>query len=204
MKCNLLLVIGLIALAAGTFQSNGAVTITAIETGGDVMFMGSGMINLGSLSFSRSIDSYAGLTPKNQSFPPGVTLGGTGTGTDPLLMNRYLGISTTPSILGSGAFRIFDLVSGDRFGVGNRIVGAEISVPDGYISGSMLQGTGTFIGETFATLGVVPGTYVWEWGSGNSADSLTLNVLIPEPSTGMLVIFGLSTMFLRRHRRSPV
>ncbi|MEZ6192941.1 MAG: PEP-CTERM sorting domain-containing protein [Phycisphaerales bacterium] len=48
-----------------------------------------------------------------------------------------------------------------------------------------------FTGTDFATLGVTEGSYVWSWGSGGSADSLTLNI-VPEPaSVALLVLAGL-------------
>jgi hypothetical protein len=64
-------------------------------------------------------------------------------------------------------------------------------VPGGYISGTPLAGTATFSGTTLVAMGATPGTYVWTWGSGNTADSLTLligaSAEVPEPGTLFLV-----------------
>jgi len=49
-------------------------------------------------------------------------------------------------------------------------------VPDGYTSNTRLTTSSTYTGATLASLGVTPGTYVWSWGSGATADSLTLQI----------------------------
>jgi hypothetical protein len=60
--------------------------------------------------------------------------------------------------------------------------------------------TSTFSAKTFASLGISPGTYTWSWGSGGSADSLTL-VIVPEPASIGLVLAGLAGLgALRRGR----
>ena len=69
--------------------------------------------------------------------------------------------------------------TGDKVGV--RGTGAVLYVPQGYISGS-LSATNTWSGQTIASLGATPGTYVWSWGSGcdptrvNSEDPSTVTV----------------------------
>ena len=62
-----------------------------------------------------------------------------------------------------------------------------INVPSGYGSGNPLSDTATYSGQTFATLGVTPGTYVWSWGEGPN-QNFTLNILatpvtVPEPAS---------------------
>jgi len=41
-----------------------------------------------------------------------------------------------------------------------------VIVPTGYVSGNALTDSMTFDNESFASLGVTPGTYVWSWGDG--------------------------------------
>jgi hypothetical protein len=36
--------------------------------------------------------------------------------------------------------------------------------------------TAEFAGQTFATIGLTPGTYAWTWGSGIDADSFTIEI----------------------------
>lgn len=50
---------------------------------------------------------------------------------------------------------------------------------------------------------MTPGTYTYMWGSGTDADSLTLNVGVPEPETAALFGTGLlGLLLIRRHRRA--
>jgi hypothetical protein len=70
--------------------------------------------------------------------------------------------------------------------------------------GTLLAGMSTYAGQTFASLGMDSGSYTWSWGSGNTADSLMLNVIsssVPEPSTGFLAALGLIGLASRRRHR---
>jgi hypothetical protein len=56
--------------------------------------------------------------------------------------------------------------------------GFHLSVPKGYVSGTALSDMAIYSGETFATLGVAPGTYVWKWGNGAN-QNFTLQIEPP-------------------------
>ena len=108
---------------------------------------------------------------------------------------------TGPMSIGTGTtFFAANTGSGDTFGI---LFGASggptLVVPDAYASGDPLSGTSTYLGSTFASLGLTPDTYVWSWGSGGTADSFTLNV-VPEPSTAALTALGLVGLAARRRR----
>jgi hypothetical protein len=45
-------------------------------------------------------------------------------------------------------------------------LGGQIFLPQGYVSGTALSDTSTYDKETFASLGLTPGTYEWTWGTG--------------------------------------
>jgi hypothetical protein len=73
------------------------------------------------------------------------------------------------------------LVSTDVFGG----LDTDLVVPQGYVSGNPLSDTSIYDNATFASLGVILGTYVWRWGTGADADSFTLNITaaaVSEPS----------------------
>jgi len=59
----------------------------------------------------------------------------------------------------------------------------------------------SFNGITFADLGVTVGdSFVYSWGSGSNADSVTCNV-VPEPSSYALMGFGLCCITAYNYRR---
>jgi PEP-CTERM motif len=77
-----------------------------------------------------------------------------------------------------------------------------------YVSGSPLSETSTYLGATFASLGVTPGQYVYTWGSGDHADSFTINIgasPVPEPSTWAMMLIGFAGLGYAalKHKRVP-
>jgi hypothetical protein len=78
--------------------------------------------------------------------------------------------------------------------------GIALVVPSGYVSGSLLSDTATYINQTFASLGAIPGTYLWTWGSGASDDTFTLQIgpvaAVPEPSSLLLLGIALAGLML--------
>lgn len=80
----------------------------------------------------------------------------------------------------------------------------QIFVPSGYVSGSVLSDTSTWNGTTIAGLGLTPGTYTYDWGTGPTADSFTLQIgplaTVPEPASFYLlalIAIGFVVMFSR-------
>ena len=103
---------------------------------------------------------------------------------------------------GTGNGMIASSWSGDIVGLTGP---TDLLVPLGYTSGSPLAATETWDGATLAELGVTDGTYVWTWGSGAHADSLTLEIgpvaAVPEPSTWAMMILGFCSIALIAYRR---
>jgi hypothetical protein len=87
---------------------------------------------------------------------------------------------------------------GDLFGV----FGGDVAVGFGYQSGAALSGSATYDNATFASLGLMPGSYVYTWGSGANADSLTINIeAVPELSTWAMMALGFAGLgFVGRRR----
>jgi hypothetical protein len=49
---------------------------------------------------------------------------------------------------------------------------------------------------------LTPGIYVYTWGSGPTADSLTINIgVVPEPASAALIAAPVAIAALRRRRR---
>jgi len=161
-----------------------AVVVTAVETDGNVVFTTAdgGSIDLAGLIFGGSSVTPSVVSPSIAAFVIGSP--------DFLTpVDIYTGL-TGPDNFGSAIVNIASFAMGDTFGVGGS--GTSMNVPFGYTSGSSLSGTATYIGHTFATLGMTEGTYVWEW----SGDSLTLNVGAVVPLPAAVWLFGSAVGFL--------
>jgi hypothetical protein len=73
-----------------------------------------------------------------------------------------------------------------------------------YISGTSLMDSSTYDNQTFASLGVTPGTYVWTWGSPAADDTFTLDIPtgVPKPSSIALLALPLGLLMLLTARRA--
>jgi hypothetical protein len=143
-------------------------TVTIVESGSDVVMTASGSLNINDLTYITT-----------------TTLGGSGIGvnTATFIMgsngdfDTYSGFTSTPSDFGTGGGGASTSSSGDIFGViFQGTPPYELAVPKSYVTGSAISSTQTFSGETFGSLGLIPGTYTYTWGSGANADSI--NVII--------------------------
>src|SRR4030095_3233855 len=157
-----------------------AYTVRLNEVGANVVANGSGAINLTGLGFFQS-------GPLNSLF--NATFGGIRMGTGGSSADWYTG-ATGPSTFGSGGQFFPSIGSGDFVGIDGGI--GIIFVPLGYVSGGALSSSSTFNNQTFATLGVTPGTYVWSWGQGaNQRFTLIIGAVPDGGSTVSLLGFAL-------------
>lgn len=71
-----------------------------------------------------------------------------------------------------------------------------LQVPTGYVSGNPLSNTSTYANQTFGSLGLTPGTYVWSWGDFTGAKTTLVTLIIgdsagpnpvPEPVSALLL-----------------
>lgn len=176
-------------------SAQAAYKIDIQQVGSNVVASGSGSINLDALTFTTFFTGAAQVDPSS-------ALAFVGSGP----YSVYTGFSG-PSSFGSGAGAFADSYTGPTvyiWGSQN-----EISVADGYLSGTPVGlSTGTFNNSTIASLGLTPGTYIWSWGSGSSADTFTVHIgsaAVPEPSTWAMMLAGFAGagVALRRRNRRP-
>jgi hypothetical protein len=174
-----LILASLIGTTADPAQA--AYIVTFSETGIDVTASGSGTIDLAGLTF---ITSGATLSVVAPTFATEAT-GGAGN------VDEYSG-ATGPFSFGPGVFTSATTGAGDLVGIQVLDGSGFIFVPKGYASGAPLSDTATYAGQSFATLGLTPGVYLYNFGSGTDADSFTIKVgaPVPEPSTWAMMLIG--------------
>lgn len=156
-----------------------ALIVTAVESGGDVVLSteAGGSVDLTGLTFDGTFNTVASVNPGFNLF----VIGGSSSsqGAD------YYSAVGFPTGLGSGAATSPDTLSGDRLGFATSF-GGSIVLPDGYVSGSTLSTTATFAGETFSSLGLNTGSFVWTLPN----DTVTLNVQTTVPVPAAMWLFG--------------
>lgn len=185
-------------LAAGVARAE--VLMTAEQTPGGVLLSGAGTLNINALA--PSISTFADAPFINPGFVHSVARVGAA-GKSPI--DSYIGL-TGAGPFGTGFAATGTSGSGDVFGpsaveTSNGTYIPQLVVPDRYVSGRPLSGTGLFAGETFASLGLTPGVYTWRWGTGVNADRLTLSVVVPEPLGASALIAGSALLLKRRLNR---
>jgi hypothetical protein len=183
--------LGLLLGAARPTQA--ALILTMEELGADVVVSASGTANLAAFAVPLNLFEPGAMNPSFGFIESGDSADKPIDGYGPI---------TGPASFGAGGFLPASSGSGPGFGVAAH--GSLLIVPDGYASGALLSGTSVYAGATFASLGVTPGTYMWTWGTGANADSLTLQIgpaAVPQPVSLSLLAVGVAGLAVRRWRR---
>ena len=162
-----------------------AFTITLEQMGSNVVWTGSGAINLTGLNFiGAGITNGSGVIPFNGLIfmVPGNA-------------DVYTGF-TGPTSFGVGGNTIASSFSGDVFA---NVFGI-LFLPVGYVSGNAISDSMTFNNATFASLGVTPGTYVWSWGDGAN-QMFTLRIGAVPDGGSTISLLGCALLGLAALRR---
>ncbi len=183
------------ALITFASTARGGAVIAFSQAGNDVLAIGQGTLDTASLTDQGTISAPAAVNPSS---------GGTRMGI-PNPTGDIFGL--LPSVTyGTGSLTAASSATGDYFGIYVDGSGTYLVAPTGYSSGSHLSGSATWDNTTISGLGMTPGTYTWNWGSGATADSLEVIIpaSVPEPSTAALAVIGagvIATYIRSRHRR---
>ena len=121
-----------------------------------------------------------------------------------MCLDGYFGF-TGPTSFGSGGIFFPNTGSGDFVGINQSSrdgVSGVLLVPQGYVSGAALSDSMTFNNATFASLGVIPGTYVWMWGAGANQNFTLIIGGVGVPDGGSTVsLLGCALLGLAALRR---
>jgi hypothetical protein len=178
-------------LAALSAPAHAAYVIDLRQVGDDLVATGSGSIDLAGLRYNSSSNAIPALAP-GQDF---LHIGAEGN------VNIFTGLSG-PTELGTVFPATYPATSANGETVGLQ-KGPTIDLPTGYKSGTPLgTSTAVFGGASLTNEGIAPGTYVWTWGQGADADSLTINAGVPEPATWAMMILGVAMIGFALRRRS--
>jgi hypothetical protein len=182
-------------LVGGTVAANASTYVATIEqVGSNVVASGSGSIDLTDLT--AAIGNFDGSQGAVEANIADVGLGSTPT------LTLYSGISGPTSFgpgTGGGA-----TYTSTTSGLGLAINGIlhALLVPSGYVSGTVLTSTSTFVGNTLTGLGLTPGTYTWTWGTGDHAGSFEIEIgATPLPAALPLFATGIGGLGLLGWRR---
>jgi PEP-CTERM motif len=176
-----------------------AFVVTLTQDGSNVAANGSGSIDTAGLTFDGTAGQISAIEPRT---------GLIAVGEPGAVAADFFSRISGPVNFGTGETgETFEpnMGSGGSMGI-NSDNGAinELIVPHNYVSGTQLSASMTFDDQTFSSLGVTPGTFVWTWGSGPTADSFTLDVetaAVPEPTSLVLLgtaLIGCGAVFRRR------
>lgn len=192
---SILTALGFLTLTNAAFS---AIVINMEQVGNDVVATASGTADITTLQGPGS-GSVVGAIWGSR---PMVSIGPAGD-TDYISYGPVSG----PTEINSLGFISADSGSGQRVGVfyEDSLDLMGIFLPVGYVSGTSISSSSTWINTTLGDLGLTEGDiFGWTWGSSGTGERLTLQV-VPEPSiyAAALGAAAIGLTLLRRRKSQP-
>jgi hypothetical protein len=145
--------------------ASSAFVVTVAQVGPNVVWSGIGSFNLTGLTLIGSQSFGAGYSANAAIWAIG-SIGAT--------VDQYIGIDPNfPTSFGVGGIGITSS-TGSTLGILPEGTGRMLLIPSGYTSNTIISGSATYAGQTFTSMGLTTGSYVWYWNSGSN--SLTMNI----------------------------
>jgi hypothetical protein len=170
------------------------------QLGANVEEEGGGSLDTTDLSVgSNLVNNSPFVAPGDGDFESGAANG-------PLAL---FGLVTGPKNFGAGEPTPASSSGGGAFGISGGALGVLL-LPPAYASGTPFSEFSVYNDATLASLGLIPGLYVWSWGSGADADTFTIDVVagpgshaspVPEPSTWAIMLLGFAGLGYASLRR---
>jgi hypothetical protein len=194
MSARIFLSAVLLGTAAMATPAEAAYVINIEQVGNDVVATGSGSVDTSGLTFFGPVGTGTGplIIPQAAIF-------GFGGGALPLYQFPDQGPTSWGVGPGASASSVTADVTVGVIGVANFIY-----LPAGYVSGSPLgTNIAIFANQTFASIGLTPGSYVYRLGASAASDTFTLNIgsPVPEPAGWALMIGGFAMIGAGMRRR---
>ncbi|WOI52921.1 hypothetical protein [Parvularcula sp. LCG005] len=192
------LIAGLAMLTGLISNAHAALNIVMVENASGVTISYSGSIDLtdaNMIGLASFAGNFSGLNPSSASLALTVVTSGTS-------IDSVAYTITGPASFGSGTntFQFNQLAVTGTEGFSLAGAAGVFFLAEGYASGSMMTGVTTFMGATFASLGLTPGTYTWLLPS----DQINMTIgSVPLPGAALLFaqVFAAGWLVQRRKKR---
>ena len=187
----------LVVFASSSSLAVGDLVVSFAEVGGNVESTATGSIDLAGLSSTGTFATGGRIFTGDANFAastPRVSVGGFAS------YDAYFGTASGPAVLGPAPIDTVDTTgSTDVVLFRHNDVGTgTIGVPVGYVSGDAINVSSVYNGASLDSLGVTPGTYVWNFG--NNTITLTASVAVPEPGAMAFLVLAATALTASRRR----
>ena len=179
-------------------KTDAAVTITISQSGNSVIFNATGALEIDASTVGApeySVPEARGFSPYTVGFPVPVLFTSLRMGNKtPSNIDAYYLTSSFPDY-GVANYHEATTSSGDIIGFRSNV----LILPDGYVSGSEILSESTHANVMLSSFGFIPGSTYQAALSGNTADTVTINI-VPEPSVISLGVIGCVIVSMIRRR----